>query len=63
MSYSVPPPAAMAAFPVYAYEWIDNLHFVRPPGRLLPDPAAHVEAARAAFLAAGWEGEGDIGLL
>jgi len=54
---------AMASFPVYAFEWIDNLHFVMAPERFLPDPAAHVAAARAAFLQAGWDGDGEIGLL
>jgi hypothetical protein len=42
---------------------IDNLHFVLTPDRFLPDAAAHVEAARVAFLIAGWDGEGEIGLL
>jgi hypothetical protein len=70
MSYSVSfskvieyPPESMADFPVYAFEWIDNLHFVLSPQRFLPDPSAHVAAARAAFLKAGWEGDGEIGLL
>jgi hypothetical protein len=70
MSYSVPAPSvidypaeAMASFPIYAFEWIDNLHFIQPPDRFLPDPSAHVEAARAAFLRAGWEGTGEVGLL
>ena len=70
MSFTVPTsavidysPEAMASFPVYAFEWIDNLHFVMPPGRFLPDPTAHVEAARAALVKAGWEGDGEIGLL
>lgn len=70
MSYSVPAdsvidysPEAMASFAVYAYEWIDNLHFIQPPERFLADPSGHVAAARAAFLRAGWEGDGEIGLL
>jgi hypothetical protein len=70
MSYSVPassvidyPAETMASFPIYAFEWIDNLHFIQPPDRFLPDPSAHVEAARAAFLRAGWEGTGEVGLL
>jgi hypothetical protein len=56
-------PSAMASFPVYAFEWIDNLHFVLPPDRFLQNPSAHIEAARTAFLQAGWDGDGEIGLL
>ena len=70
MSYSIPAsqvieytPEAMASFPVYAYEWIDNLHFVLRPERFLSDPSPYIEAARAAFLDAGWDGDGEIGLL
>ena len=70
MSYSVPastlidyPPSAMALFRVHSFEWIDNLHFVLPPDRFIPDPSAHIAAARTAFLQAGWDGHGEIGLL
>ncbi len=59
MSYSVPAstvidylPRAMAAFPIYVVEWIDNLHFILPPDR-----------TRVLFLQAGWEGKGEVGLL
>ena len=70
MSYTIPassvigdPPEVMALFQVYIFEWIDNLHFIQPPERFLADPSAHVEAARAVFRKAGWNGEGKIGLL
>ena len=70
MSYTVPASSlinysaeAMASFPIYLFEWIDNLHFIQAPDRFLPDASAHVEAARAAFHRAGWEGTGDVGLL
>jgi hypothetical protein len=70
MSYTVPAsevidylPGDMASFPVYGFEWIDNLHFVRPPDSFLPNPTPYIEAAHAAFLNAGWEGKGEIGLL
>ena len=53
----------MRSFRVYAFEWIDNLLFVLPPDRFLKDPTAHVAAAREAFLQAGWDGDGEIGLL
>lgn len=58
---------ALREFHVYAYEWIDNLHFIRPPGEFLPLPGEQVERylhiARERFTAAGWNGEGEIGLL
>lgn len=57
------PPEALASFLVYAFEWIDNLHFILPPGHFLPEPAAYIEVARAVFLKAGWHGDGEIGLL
>jgi hypothetical protein len=70
MAYTVPKsaiidyaPEAMAAFPVYGFEYIDNLHFILPPNHVLSEPAPYIEAARAAFLSAGWEGDGEIGLL
>ena len=52
-------PEAMTAFPVYCYEWIDNHDFVVPPSHYLSDPTAHCEAARKAFLEAGWDGDGE----
>lgn len=70
MAFSIPAasvidysPEVMNSFPVYAYEWIDNLNFVLCPDRFLDDPAAHIAAARKAFLRAGWDGDGEIGLL
>src|SRR5262245_48874578 len=70
MAYTVPKaslvtyaPEAMAGFYVYCVEWIDNLHFLLPPFKIIPDAENHIAAARAAFLAAGWEGDGDIDLL
>jgi hypothetical protein len=70
MAFSVPasslieyPPSAMASFPMYAFEWIDNLHFVLPPDRFILDPSAYIAAARTAFLEAGWDGDGEIGVM
>jgi hypothetical protein len=70
MSYTVPtssvidyPAETLATFPIYAFEWIDNLHFIQPPDRFLPNPSAYVETARALFLEAGWGGEGEVGLM
>jgi hypothetical protein len=70
MAYSVPAtavidytPEEMESFWISSFEWIDNLHFLVPPERFLPDAAAHVAVARQAFLKAGWDGDGEIGLL
>ncbi len=57
------PPEAMETFYVYGYEWIDNLHFVLPPTHFLADPAKYVTVAREQFADAGWEGDGEIGLI
>ena len=58
---------AMRDFHIYGFEWIDNLHFVRAPEEFLPLPESqldlYLEAARQRFKAAGWHGDGDIGLL
>lgn len=73
MAYTIPRDAvidyeasALREFRVYGYEWIDDLHFIRPPGDFLPSPEQlpqYLAAARERFLAAGWRGDGDIGLL
>jgi hypothetical protein len=57
------PPSALREFQVYGYEWIDNLHFVRPLREFLETPRDYVQVARARFLHAGWDGTGRIGLL
>lgn len=57
------PPEAMETFHGYSYEWIDNLLFVLPPELFIRDPYEHTLVARKRFLAAGWEGNGMIGLL
>lgn len=56
-------PRAMRDFHAYGYEWIDNLHFIMPPNAFLADPAPYVNVAKARFAAAGWEGDGEVGLL
>jgi len=70
MAYSLPTteiidykPSAMRNFHVYGYEWIDNLHVIVPPNAFLPDPAPYIKRAKARFAAAGWEGDGEVGLL
>lgn len=57
------PPSALRGFHVYGYEWIDNLNFVRPLREFIADPDEYVQIAKARFLAAGWHGDGRIGLL
>ena len=57
------PPDALRDFQVYGFEWIDNLHFVRPLRDFLADPRDYVRVARECFLRAGWDGDGRIGLL
>ena len=57
------PASALRDFHVYGYEWIDNLHFVRPLREFIADPTEYVQVAKERFLAAGWDGDGRIGLL
>jgi hypothetical protein len=57
------PPSALRDFYVYGYEWIDNLNFVRPLREFIAEPDEYVQIAKERFLAAGWEGDGRIGLL
>jgi len=74
MAYTIPkdtvidyPASALRAFRVYCHEWIDNLYFIRSPGKFLTSPdeqlPQYLAVARERFLAAGWHGDGDIGLL
>lgn len=70
MAYSVAkhemidyPPETLRDFDVRAYEWIDNLHFTLAPDDCLDNAAPYVETAGQLFLAAGWAGDGDIGLM
>jgi hypothetical protein len=74
MAYTIPKhgvidyaASALRDFRVYGYEWIDNLHFILPPQDFLPLPDEQLErylaVARQRFREAGWDGDGDIGLL
>jgi len=74
MAYTIPknevidyPACALREFRVYCYEWIDDLHFIRPPEEFLPMPEEQLEPylkiVRERFNEAGWHGDGDIGLL
>lgn len=55
------------AFHLYSWEWIDNLHFMLPPSRLIEDEARRTqleEAVRQRFLdEAEWQGTGNLSLL
>jgi hypothetical protein len=59
--------ADLRGFHVYGFEWIDNLHFLRPPEEFLPLPSEQLErylaVARERFTKAGWDGDGYITLL
>jgi hypothetical protein len=59
------PPESIRAFHRYSFECVDNLLFVRRPSELLSTAraAAYVAVARETFLAFGWAGDGEIGLL
>src|SRR5438067_2178695 len=57
----------LADFYVYGFEWIDNLHFIRAPEEILSPKSEgvvdYITSARRRFLADGWKGDGEIGLL
>ena len=74
MAYTIPknevidyPASALREFRIYCYEWIDDLHFIRPPEEFLPPLEERLESylkvVRERFSEAGWHGDGDIGLL
>src|SRR3954467_4242977 len=70
MAYTVPeadvidyPPSALYSFHVYGFEWIDNLHFILPPAWFVKDAAPYIAVVKERFTEAGWEGDGDIGIL
>lgn len=54
-------------FHVYGFEWIDNLHFIQPVEVFLANSSdaaeGYLRIVRERFLAAGWKGDGEIGLL
>jgi hypothetical protein len=56
-------PEAIRRFRSYALEWIDNLHFLLPPGAILKEPEPYIAIARECFLSAGWWSGGEINLL
>lgn len=57
----------IGAFHLYSWEWVDNLHFMLPPSRLIEDEARRTqleEGVRRRFREeAGWEGTGKLSLL
>lgn len=64
ISYSA---TSIASFHLYSYEWIDNLHFMLPPSRVIAENSRRValeEAVQERFREeAGWEGTGRLSLL
>ena len=58
---------AIAGFHLFGYDWIDNLHFLLPPQRVIAD-TLRCEALSAAVEQrfadeCGWEGTGRLSLL
>ncbi len=64
LPYSV---EAVAGFHLYGYEWIDNLHFLLSPARVIADTARRGKletAVKSRFMnEAHWEGTGRLSLL
>lgn len=48
---------------VETFQFIDNLEHIIRPEEVLENAAESVEIVKNAFLSAGWEGDGDIGLI
>ena len=74
MAFTIPkhgvidhPASALREYHVHRYEWIDDLHFILRPEDFLPLPNEQLErylaVARERFKEAGWQGDGEIGLL
>ncbi|MEP6725557.1 MAG: hypothetical protein ABJC98_07065 [Bacteroidota bacterium] len=70
MSYSVKkhevityPPEELRKFVVFTYEWIDNLNFTLPAALFVSNADEYIQVAKERFLAAGWDGDGDIALM
>ncbi len=61
------PPERLSEFHAYMFEWIDNLHFIQSAesflGYLGEQLTDYLAIARKQFLDAGWDGDGEIGLL
>lgn len=57
------PPEALKAFICRQYEYIDNLHFILNPQECLENPKEYIKIAKKRFKAAGWEGDGEVGLI
>lgn len=59
--------STISGFHLYGYEWIDNLHFLLPPSRVIADSSRRESletAVRQRFsVEGGWEGTGRLSLL
>lgn len=59
-------PEQIADYKIYRYHFFDDLRGMHDPTSLFENPddaKPYVEAARQAFLGAGWEGDGHIGVM
>ncbi|HEY7157929.1 MAG TPA: hypothetical protein VH575_28485 [Gemmataceae bacterium] len=64
----LPEASVIHGYYVYEYTFLDDLQFIKPPGDVFAfeDPVRLnqvTEAVKKKFLDAGWEGDGDIGIL
>lgn len=64
----LPEASVIQGYYVYEYTFLDDLQFIKPPQEVFAyeDPVhidAVTEAVKKKFLDAGWEGDGDIGVL
>lgn len=57
------PPERLFEYGVTMFEWIDNLHFIMNPVDCITNADEYVVIAKERFLNAGWDGDGDIGLI
>ena len=64
----LPEISAIKDFDVYEYTFLDDLQFIKTPEEVFADEdpvgiSAFTDAIKKKFLAAGWEGDGDIGII
>lgn len=64
----LPEASIVHGYYVYEYTFLDDLQFIRPPEEVFADYdyvrlKTVIEAVKKRFLDAGWEGDGDIGIL
>ncbi len=57
------PPDTLRTYGVMCYEWIDNLCFTIDPFECLDNAEEYIKIAKEHFLAAGWDGDGQVELM